>query len=226
MNILDGLVNYDVNKEEKLERVLRDIKLINGLMSSGLRKYLEIFVLEIVKATSQKQVNFEKFEVAEITAQAESVLGACFKYLTVEAPDESYDIIDMNNLINDIFVELEQKIVDKKIEIIYNRLPKIFGITSQIKYLLKSIMEEFLDAYTLKEANLIEINYYVERDNFRFIFSNNSEVSIDFLSLLEDMKVAKMSGVNIATCKRIIEAHGGEVDSDNKEGFSFTLRKP
>lgn len=147
--------------------------------------------------------------------------------------------IDLNKLIDDVIFILQEKIVNKNIEIkIQDDIPTIYGVRELLLQLITNLLINSIKFSKEDAKIIIEIFYshkdedYITisiKDNGIGITKINQEVIFQLFKKLHNKNKYEGNGLGLAISKRIVENHKGEIwiDSNFENGalFNFTLKK-
>jgi PAS domain S-box-containing protein len=145
--------------------------------------------------------------------------------------------IDCNNLLQDIKVLLYGQLEEQEADLKISLLPTIQARRTPLKLVFQNLIGNALKYQAPGSRPSIEINasdanthwQFSVKDNGIGIAPENREVVFQLFKRLHTKHEYSGSGMGLATCKRIIEQHGGKIWIDSNEGngtiLTFTIRK-
>lgn len=149
-----------------------------------------------------------------------------------------FNFYDLNELISELIVDLEVDIAAKDSKIIIHDLPKRLYCDKQlIKQLFQNLI---LNGIKFSKENIdpiIEISCDEMYKYWRFTVKDNGigisreyfEKIFVLFQRLHTQKKFEGTGIGLATCKKIVELHGGtigvESEEDKGSSFIFTFKK-
>ncbi|MCU0384637.1 MAG: ATP-binding protein [Flavihumibacter sp.] len=145
--------------------------------------------------------------------------------------------IDCNNLLQDIKQLLNGQLEEQEAELQIGLLPTIQARKTPLKLVFQNLIGNALKYQVPGNRPIIEINatdaqthwQFSVKDNGIGIAPENREAVFQLFKRLHTKHEYSGSGMGLATCKRIIEQHGGKIWVDSNEGtgtiLRFTIRK-
>ena len=148
--------------------------------------------------------------------------------------------IEVEEVVDTVLVNLKDSIEENEAELIINKqeLPTVKGVNSQMIQLFQNLIGNAIKyrgknnpKIVLKCSSKNENEYLFSiKDNGIGIAPEFKEKIFEMFSRLHDRHQYEGTGIGLATCKKIVERHGGKiwVESNGSEGstFLFTLPKP
>jgi PAS domain S-box-containing protein len=149
---------------------------------------------------------------------------------------ENFAPADLNRVVAEAIQDLEISISEKHATINVGKLPMIDGNKGQLKQLFENLISNALKFSAAGRPSVIDISAAVKDGCAELVFADNG---IGF----EDIYISKMftlfqrlnardkysgTGIGLAICKKIVDAHGGAVSAMGKlgEGAVFTITLP
>lgn len=144
--------------------------------------------------------------------------------------------IDLNKVMDIILINLDSVIKENEAVINCQKLPLMKGDITLIIQLFQNLIANSIK-YRRDEKPVININYY-DKDNEHFFTVEDNGIGIKeeffdkifvIFQRLHGKEQYSGTGIGLATCKKIVNAYGGKIWLESKEGkgsnFSFTLKK-
>lgn len=176
--------------------------------------------------------------IIESTSRMRTLIRELLDFSRVGRKDRPFEFVDINEIIQEILEDYELSIKEKRAQIIIeDPLPeKVFAIRFRIKQLIGNLVSNSLK-FVGKKDPVIRIGCCEENNEWLFYVSDNG-IGIDsqyfdrifgIFKRLYSREEYPGTGIGLALCKRIVEAHGGKiwVDSTVGEGtcMYFTIAK-
>ncbi len=143
--------------------------------------------------------------------------------------------VDLNELIQEVHSNLQDKIEKKKGVLTYLDLPKVKANSSQIKQLFQNIIENALK-YNRNETPTINISAKKEKKIAHIYFKDNGigiepayfDKVFEMFKRLHSSAEFQGTGIGLALCKKIAHRNGGDltIESSSDSGTIFKLSLP
>jgi signal transduction histidine kinase len=168
-----------------------------------------------------------------------ALINALKRYSSSDQPSSdrpvAFEPLEMRDVMIDTLSNLEDLIRKRAAQVTYDELPRVSG-TAQLGQLLQNLIE---NAIKYCEAEIPRVHVTakpVDGNVWQFSVKDNGigipekkyqEVFQPFHRLRSEAKY-EGTGLGLATCKKIVERHGGTISCQSDEGrgttFLFTLR--
>lgn len=158
-------------------------------------------------------------------------------YAEAAEPKDAKTSVDLNAIYNDTVYELQDFIDESKAYVVANDLPHVTGYPSRLRQLLDNLIVNAL-RYKSAAPPVMGISVAVLEKEYLFSVQDNGiGIAPEYqaqifepLTRLHSRDDIEGSGLGLAACRRIVEAHGGRIWVESTEGegatFFFTLPKP
>jgi signal transduction histidine kinase len=141
-----------------------------------------------------------------------------------------FEPVDLVLVVQDAVFNLEQVIDKRGAQVSYDKLPVVFGHAALLTQLIQNLVGNGLK-YCEADPPKVHISavpvgdrYQVSvRDNGIGIAQEFVEQIFEPFKRLHDRSTYEGTGLGLATCKKIIERHGGEIWCDSTEGAGSTF---
>lgn len=176
-------------------------------------------------------------KVVDSSKIIEGMLDDLWIYARVTKQESFAHEISCSGLVDDLVLELGDKVSEAGAQIKRDVLPIVRANKSQMQYLFKSLLNNAIDFRKNGVAPNIEIKAISRRDDWLFSIADNG-IGIepaehkDIFRLFYRLKSkpeGRRTGMGLAIAKKIVEHHGGELWLESKPAqgstFHFTLSK-
>ena len=248
-----------LTEEEKRQRQLTDelketnaeLENINWLSTHDLKEPLRKIQLFSSKLMSSEKdlspaTNTTLKKMSDSAYRMQMLIQDLTNYSRLRKSRESFETIDLNEMLTIITNELSEDIQEKKAVIhSLNNLPEVMGVPVLVKELFINLIRNALKFARLNVQPEIKILYAksdaaennAETKSYHKIsvadngIGFNNEYSADIFKIftrLHNAKQSEGSGVGLALCKKIMQIHGGLIKASGKEneGAEFQLYFP
>lgn len=150
---------------------------------------------------------------------------------------EKYETIDTNLLVQRTAELLRESITASGTQLEVKNLPAVVAVKTQLGQVFQNLIANAIKYHSEKRPHII-IDGIEESAYWKFSVSDNG-IGIDsrffdkifvIFQRLNNETEPKGTGIGLAICKKIIEAHGGNIWVESLQGrgstFYFTIRKP
>ncbi len=169
--------------------------------------------------------------VAKSAKRMEALIKMLYVYTKADA-DAAAGPVDMNRVVDDALANLEQTVCERNAEVTRGELPAVMGNAPLLTQLVQNVV-----ANAIKFCNAVpEVRISAQENGvgaWRFSVKDNG-IGMPEGHCCEAFKPFKRlhseyegTGLGLATCKKIVERHGGAIWCESEEGkgstFFFTL---
>ena len=165
-----------------------------------------------------------------------SLIDALLDYSRLSAPEKEFEAVDLNEVLKGTLQNLEKVIADTGAAIKFQSLPKVLGDTDFLRQLFQNLIANSIKFRSTKPLE-ISIETVEDQNMWQFEIKDNGigfdpKFKTDIFDLYRKLNGADTfqgSGIGLATCRRVVETHGGKIWADSMPGqganFHFTLPK-
>ncbi|WP_292485636.1 MEDS domain-containing protein [Methanohalobium sp.] len=222
----------NINSELKsLEKMKNEI--LNGKpTSTGYKELLDRETLETINEQRDIAIN----TLVRSSEQINSLIGSLL-YMSMEESgklDYTFSLLNIKEPINSAYLNLALSIDEKDINLnidIPENFPEIYGdknkLTDMFTYLIDNSVK-----YTPKGGNIDISAFEAENDLYIKVADNGEGIPKDLVPTLfqgfshsEETLThgLEKAGSSLYVCKKIVNAHGGQISVDSKEGIGTTV---
>lgn len=225
-------------QREELER-FADV-LVHDLKSpiSSIRGFATIIshAVKSGKADLNKIADYCE-RVVHLGERMVALVDTLHEYTKSEAHVE-FEPVTLNLVVEDALSNLDQIISKREVRVTHDDLPLVFGHASLLTLLLQNLIGNGIK-YCEADTPTLRISANPEAEGFWRISVRDNGIGIDeeFHQLifepfkrLHDRGKFEGTGLGLATCKKIVERHGGRIwcesNQDGGTTFNFSLPVP
>ncbi|SDQ41518.1 PAS domain S-box protein [Natronobacterium texcoconense] len=163
-----------------------------------------------------------------------AMIDALLEYSRVETRGESFEPIDLDEVLTDAVEDLQLQIEESDAEITSEQLPDVMGDASQVRQVFQNLLS---NAITYSGDDLPCVHVDAKSQGGQWVISVHDDgIGIDpedqerifsVFDRLHSHEEHEGTGIGLALCERIVERHDGEIWVESNPGdgstFSFTL---
>ncbi len=216
------LEQYAYTASHDLKQPIRTINSFATLLSNHLSKN------NVLDDKSKEYLDF----IGTSTKSMHVLVKDLLSYSKLNAETEhSFEVTDMNNLLERVLVNLNKQISENEVKISVSELPDFKVIPVKINQLFQNIISNAIK-FRKKTENLnINITHQLEGNELIISISDNgigieaehiNRIFEPFTKLHKASEYAG-SGIGLASCKRIVELHNGKIWLESQFGIGTTF---
>lgn len=218
LNVFAFLASHDMREP---------LRMISSFMSLLEKKY--------GKDLDEKAHQYISFAI-DGAKRLTNLINDLLEYSKVGFDLSTIEKIDTKTLINEVIALKSDLIRESNAQLIVGELPNIMGIKTPIKILFQNLIGNALKYKKSDSAPIIKISGGVKNDLLEFSIEDNG-IGIEaeyldhifgILNRLHPKEKYSGTGMGLATCRKIVTQHGGEIWAESAIGagskFIFTLK--
>jgi signal transduction histidine kinase len=221
-----------------LKEPLRKIATFSNILNSEQKDVL----------SDKAKVYLQKIETASV--RMSQMIEGILTYSTVNANEQEFQRIDLNEVMREVENDLELAILQKEAQVIYHNLPRVSGIKLLLHQVLYNLVNNALKfsragtppvititavtamkevtaraEFNLKPGNYVQVDI---GDNGIGFGSESAESIFGVFSRLNSKDKYEGTGLGLALCRKIVHRHGGAIwaEGDETKGACFHLLLP
>jgi signal transduction histidine kinase len=230
------------DREAKLESAYKDLEMFSSAVSHDLRSPLipiEAFsriLIEDYADTLDDKARDLLTRIGNNAKKMSQLIIDLLSFCRVREKDIRKVEINMEALSKEAFEELRPLAGERKIQLTVLPLPAAYGDSATIHQVLTNLLSNAIKFTRTAEEITIEVGGYTERDNNIYYVKDNGigfdmQLANKLFGVFQRIHSAKEfegTGIGLASVKKIIEKHGGEVWAEGKpeQGAAFYFSLP
>ncbi len=227
-------------QNKKLNQAILELERFAYITSHDLKEPLRninSFLCLIEKKIKQRDYgNLEEYIGYSLKGakQMSALIKGILLYSKLGAEPE-IELIDINEVIEKVTVSLAPWVVNRSAKIEFSSLPKLEANPTQMIQLFQNLIENGLN-YNNSEQPIIQISSKQTKTAFIFEIKDNGigideqyyDTIFEMFKRLHGQEIYMGAGIGLAICKKIIDAHQGEIWLKGNEdgGTSFFIKLP
>ena len=227
---------------KELERSNVELKQFAYVVSHDLQAPLRNIsgFVQLLKRTYEGQIDEQADSWIERTVnntkRMQTIINDILSYSRVDSRARPFENVDLNKIFDEVLIILESSISDAKAVVTKDKLPVIWGDSSQLIQIFQNIIGNGIK-YNKSEFPSVHVTSKEENKHFTILISDNGigidsqyyERIFEIFQRLHTYKDYPGTGIGLAICRRIVERHGGEIWIESEMGkgskFYFTIKK-
>ena len=230
----------DLNQE--LTQSNQELEQFAYVVSHDLKQPLQV-ILGFAKLLHKQSQNHPESKLAQGLAhivksstRMQQLIDDLLAYSRVGAQTIDLQPVDCNEVVTQALEDLQIAIAEKKATVTYGTLPTISANHNQLAELLQNLIANGIKFHHLERSPQVQISAIQQEDNWLFtvrdngigIKPENRDRIFQMFQRLHSQQEYPGTGIGLATCKKIVELHGGKIwiESQNDIGTSFHFTIP
>lgn len=237
-------------KNEELQRSNTELKSFNRVASHDLQepmRKIQLFVSRILESEIQQlsekgKTYFEK--VSSAAHRMQTLIKYLLAYSRLDKTKDDFQDIALQEVLNKVLEDMEERIEESGIEIAIDELPTIRGIPFQLEQLLNNLISNaikyrgntenpkiVIDCKKLSRADIPDEFEKVYEQYYRLSVMDNgigfdnaqAEKIFGLFERLHQQNEYSGTGIGLAICKKIAENHKGHIIAESGKGKGATF---
>ncbi|MGI0485919.1 response regulator [Pantanalinema rosaneae CENA516] len=226
-----------IEQNEELARSNRELEQFAYVVSHDLQQPLQS-VTGFVKLLLLKYENtLDEFafdylnRIHDAGSRMQRLIQDLLAYSRVGRQDQDLQVVDCNLVLKQVLDNLQITIEEKQVKLTYDELPMVMGNETQLIQLFQNLISnavKFVRPDTIPQVNIVvkpqeQQWLFGIQDNGIGIEPQNLERVFEIFQRAHSAKNYPGTGIGLATCKKIVESHGGQiwVESQLELGTTF-----
>ena len=168
----------------------------------------------------------EIFEmIVRNTRRMKSMIRDLLEYQRIDAPTEKFERVSLEDMCREALDGLVGEIEASGATFEIGPLPMISGVRIRLIRLFQNLFSNAIK-YRSEDPPVVTVSGYSKGDSaFIEVADNgvgfdpsNAEKIFGFMERLQSRDEIEGTGIGLSTCRRIMEAHGGKISADSRQG--------
>lgn len=174
--------------------------------------------------------------ISSSASQMRELIDDLFAYFTLGRKKLRLSIIDMERIVNEIFDQLKAVHQGRAMQLSINQSPVVSADKTMIRQVILNLLSNAIKYSRTEMITAIEFGGWIEAGNTVYYIKDNGigfpmeQVGrlFEVFERLHPLDEFEGTGIGLATVKRIVQRHGGEVWAQSKvnEGATFYFSIP
>ena len=198
---------------------------------TGFVKLLQLKYEIMLDEVAQDYLN----RIYETGTRMQRLIQDLLTYAQVDRQGEALQPLDCNQILEQVLDNLQGAIAAKNATLTYDSLPQILGSETQLMQLFQNLISngiKFVPSDVTPTISIASVRHKNQwqigvRDNGIGIEAEHLEKIFEIFQRIHSTQKYPGTGIGLATCKKIVERHGGRIWVESKLGegttFYFTL---
>jgi PAS domain S-box-containing protein len=230
------------NKRKQLEKSNQELEQYAWLTSHDLKEPLRKILTFSDALLKKHQDNVPKDtfnylnKIHNAATRMGTLIEAVLQYSNVDTSRELFVPTDLNEIVVEVLEDLEISILSKKAVVQVGELPIIHAIPVQMRQLFQNLISNGIKYSKENETPRLAISCERDGDGFKISVKDNgigfeaqyAEKIFEVFQRLLKTKTYEGTGIGLALCKKIAEAHKGNIYaiSETGNGATFVIHLP
>ena len=226
----------------ELERSNQELEQFAHVVSHDLQQPLQTMLgfAQILSLSSDRVLDESAKEcisrILDSGRRMSALIQDLLVYSRVGAPERSHEPTDCNQVVRQALAELDPLISECNAVVTTETLPTISANKTQLMQLFQNLLDNALKYRSLKQAPTVRISAEHRATEWLFGVHDNGigiepkyfDRIFQIFQRLHRQDEYSGTGIGLATCKKIVESHGGRIwlDSHPGEGTSVFFALP
>jgi two-component system, sensor histidine kinase and response regulator len=233
-----------VEKNEALSKSNQELEQFSYIVSHDLQQplqsvsgFAQIILLKAQTVGLDEEIQQYLHSIVAASDRMQQLIQDLLIYAQVRQPDQNFTCVDCNLIVQEALSNLESALFGVDVAFSIEALPTVKGQATQLMQLWQNLLS---NAIKFKRPDVqleIQISAQPQEQEWLFqIYDNGIGIQANHLSCIFEVfqrlysrQQYPGSGIGLATCRKIVENHGGRIWAESEFGawtkFSFTLKR-
>ncbi len=230
-----------IAQNEELMRSNQELEQFASVVSHDLQQPLQV-IIGFARLLEKKSQNWEQEDTKEFVSH---ILGSAnhmqqlicdlLTYSRVNRSNPTYEQVDCNTVLTQVLSNLQMTIAGSNAVITNPHLPTVMANESQLEQVFQNLISNALKFHRPDTTPQVEISIIQQDDEWQFSIKDNG-IGIEpekftfifqMFKRLHKRREYPGTGIGLAICQKVIDAHGGRIWVESEPGvgttFHFTL---
>ncbi|MGZ3727299.1 MAG: sensor histidine kinase [Pseudobdellovibrio sp.] len=166
-----------------------------------------------------------------------NLIDRLLEYASLGKSDRPFELVDLNVVMQSVLQNLHDTTAKTKASITFVKLPTVKGDANLLTQVFQNLIANSIK-FRSEQLPKVQINAVAEHDHFLFSVEDNG-IGFDpkdkdgifaLYKKLHGESSYQGAGIGLATCRKVVELHNGQIWADSEPGlgstFYFTLPIP
>lgn len=227
-------------QNRKLESYNEELRQYASVASHDLKEPLRSIgsFVSIIKLRYTDQLDEQAKEymnyVTTGVSRLQHLLNDLLAYTSIERERTDFEQVETGEVVNSVISGLQQTIAESSAQIIvdYSSMPTVFGNRSRLAQVFQNLIGNAVK-FRGEVPPLIEVGCLRRTSKPEYLFfvkDNGIGIPEDFREKMFEMftrrhynHVYEGSGIGLATCRKIVENHGGRIWAESEKGMGSAI---
>jgi signal transduction histidine kinase len=232
-------------RTEELARSNDDLQQFAHVASHDLKEPLrKITTFSNILSNEQNEALSDKGKlylqkIEHSSKRMSNMIEGVLAYSTLSVNEQSFEMVDLNEIMNEVQSDLELAIIQKEAQINYQNLPRVSGMTLLLHQLFYNLINNSLKfskadvppiitiSSKAAQKTALKTNGSGKTDAFVQVSIKDNGIGFnpayakrmfEVFSRLNAKDKYEGTGLGLALCKKIVYRHGGEIWAEGEEG--------
>lgn len=198
--------------------------------------YLDL-ILDAAKDRLEKKSIEYIYVVQNASERMRRLIDRLLDYARLTSSPTQFQSVNINNVMTSVLQDLHRATEETHAEIIYGLLPIVKGDPDLLTQLFQNLIANSLKFHG-PQLPTVHLNFKIQEDMILFTLKDNGigfdpKDKEDIFALYKKLRGEveyQGAGIGLATCRKVVELHGGKIWAESTPGlgstFYFTLPNP
>lgn len=198
--------------------------------------YLDLLADEVKDTVGNEPLKYINI-MQKASERMRRLIDRLLDYARIAKNEKPFQAIDLNEVMNQVLQNLHESITKTQTKILFPSLPIVNGDADLLIQLLQNLIANSIK-FRGDLPPHIQIDFKLQDHSFLFSLKDNGvgfnpkdkENIFTLYRKLQDNSETPGAGIGLATCRKVIELHGGQIWAeshlDQGSTFYFTLPQP
>lgn len=191
--------------------------------------YLNLLDEEFTERLGEEGVQFVRLMIGA-SQRMRNLIDSLLEYSRLTNTKKPFQPTNMNQVVKSALQNLDSVIAETKAEVTYTQLPVVQGDADLLTQLFQNLIANSIKFHGSESPRIsIDVEdkngawYFSLKDNgIGFSSKQSDEIFILYKKLHGDSQY-QGSGIGLASCRKVVELHGGKIWADSKPGIGSTF---
>lgn len=226
-----------IEQNEELARSNRELEQFAYVVSHDLQQPLQSVTGFVKLLLLKYEDTLDEFafdylnRIHDAGSRMQRLIQDLLAYSRVGRQHQEFQAVDCNLILKQVLDNLQMTIAEKQVKLTYDSLPTVMGNETQLIQLFQNLISNAIKFVQPDAVPQVKILVKLQEQQWLFgvqdngigIEPQNLERVFEIFQRTQSAKNYPGTGIGLATCKKIVESHGGQiwVESQLDVGTTF-----